>query len=281
MPMILAMNGAELDRGSFGDFGAAARSQSVADLQSALVALGKGIRDGVLMKVAVDGLIGPKTTAAVNRAMTVHLGVGQAPANLRTGSLSQQVVVSQADTLTDLITTEIRRRGFSAPAAKKVSSIKPKVSAAVKAKAAADVRAASMPTAYVPATSTAVAPAVSPVYRVPASAPSAVGGMDMNSIVKWSAIGVGVIVVAGIAYYALAAKKSPRLAGFAGEGERGGPFRRDDAERENWVSNDEGLYNWYQSETRRRGSGGMRGFIRRNRAEIDAAIDRVLNRGPR
>lgn len=56
--------------------------------------------------------------------------------------------------------------------------------------------------------------------------------------------------------------------------------RLNDREREQWINNDEGLYRWYQSETRRRGSGGMRGFIRANKAEIDRAICRVLGREP-
>lgn len=46
-----------------------------------------------------------------------------------------------------------------------------------------------------------------------------------------------------------------------------------DRERENWVNNDEGLYRWRQSQGRK----SMREFIRDNREEIDAAIDRVLN----
>lgn len=54
--------------------------------------------------------------------------------------------------------------------------------------------------------------------------------------------------------------------------------RRNDAEREQWVNNDEGLYNWQR--TNRDGPGGkrlgMRAFIRANRAELDAAIDRAL-----
>lgn len=217
--MIFALNGSEF--GSFGELGAA-RSQSVMDLQSALVALGNGIRDGVLMKVAVDGLIGPKTAAATNRAMTVHLGPGQAPANLRTGSLSQSEIVSQADALTNLIETEIKRRGFSAPKAKKVSSV------ASKPKAAAPkaVATTALTTAYAPTAPAAPGvTAASPVYRVPAVVPkAAAGGMDMTAIMKWSAIGVGAVVVAGIAYYLLT-KPAPRMAGFAGEGERGHPFK--------------------------------------------------------
>ena len=52
--------------------------------------------------------------------------------------------------------------------------------------------------------------------------------------------------------------------------------RRNDEERQQWVDNDEGLYNWM-----RRSHLSMRKFIRQNRAEIDAKIDSVLNRPPR
>lgn len=49
-----------------------------------------------------------------------------------------------------------------------------------------------------------------------------------------------------------------------------------DEERRLWVLNDEGLYNWWQS-TRL----PLRKFLRDNRVEIDAAIDRALNVQPR
>ncbi len=46
-----------------------------------------------------------------------------------------------------------------------------------------------------------------------------------------------------------------------------------DQEREQWVLNDEGLYRWWRC------SGmGMRRFLRRNRADIDAAILPVVDR---
>jgi hypothetical protein len=40
-----------------------------------------------------------------------------------------------------------------------------------------------------------------------------------------------------------------------------------DTEREQWIDNDEGLYDWW-----RRSRQSKRAFIRANRAEIDAAI---------
>jgi hypothetical protein len=45
-----------------------------------------------------------------------------------------------------------------------------------------------------------------------------------------------------------------------------------DNDREQWVDNDEGLYNWW------RGSRlSKREFIRQNRSEITEVIDNVLN----
>ncbi len=41
-------------------------------------------------------------------------------------------------------------------------------------------------------------------------------------------------------------------------------------EREQWISNDEGLYDWWKSSRL-----SMREFIRQHRAEIDAAIEAV------
>jgi hypothetical protein len=51
--------------------------------------------------------------------------------------------------------------------------------------------------------------------------------------------------------------------------------RLNDAERAQWVDNDEGLYLWW------RGSGlSMRSFVRQNRAELDRRIAAVLDRPP-
>lgn len=53
-------------------------------------------------------------------------------------------------------------------------------------------------------------------------------------------------------------------------------MKLNDKERELWVLNDEGLYNWYRSWTKHN-KGGMRGFIRENRPQIDAAIRCVVS----
>lgn len=46
-----------------------------------------------------------------------------------------------------------------------------------------------------------------------------------------------------------------------------------DREREMWVLNDEGLYTWWQSSRQ-----SMRAFIRENRSELTALINRALGR---
>jgi lysozyme family protein len=104
----------------FGRFGGqgfgAAKSPAVAALQSALRALAAATRDGSLNLVS-DGVLGPKTVAAVNRAFTVHIGPGQAPATFRTGRLTQQAVANQASVLTTYVNQEATRRGAKSTAA--------------------------------------------------------------------------------------------------------------------------------------------------------------------
>lgn len=52
--------------------------------------------------------------------------------------------------------------------------------------------------------------------------------------------------------------------------------KHNDEERRQWIENDEGLYDWQRSSRL-----SMTRFIRENRAEIDEAIDNVLeNRKP-
>ena len=49
-----------------------------------------------------------------------------------------------------------------------------------------------------------------------------------------------------------------------------------DDDREQWINNDEGLYNWQRSSRL-----SMRNFIRQNRTELDAHILGRLNAPPR
>jgi hypothetical protein len=45
-----------------------------------------------------------------------------------------------------------------------------------------------------------------------------------------------------------------------------------DKDREQWIMNDEGLYNWFRSSRL-----SMRNFIRQNREELDECINRVTS----
>lgn len=197
--MILAMNGVDLSaQNGFGELGAV--SQSIADLQTALVAFGKAIGSSAL-SIAIDGLIGPKTAAAVNHALTVNIGAGQVPANLRTGSLSQAVIVSQAATITNVIDAEIARRGFSTPVSKKI------IAKTTRPATATNVVSPPPAVRYTPPAPAAAA--VTPIYRVPAPAP----GTDMSEIIKWSAIGVGAVALLGAGYYLMTRQRQPGMAG--------------------------------------------------------------------
>lgn len=51
--------------------------------------------------------------------------------------------------------------------------------------------------------------------------------------------------------------------------------RLNNREREMWIDNDEGLYNWWRSSRQ-----SKRKFIQENREELDAAILRALNVKP-
>ncbi len=81
-------------------------------LQSALQSLGRAVGgDPTLMAVSSDGVIGPSTTAAVNRAFTTHIGPGQAGSVPRTGALSMYDVAAQIGPITTAVQAEIARRG--------------------------------------------------------------------------------------------------------------------------------------------------------------------------
>jgi peptidoglycan hydrolase-like protein with peptidoglycan-binding domain len=226
-----------------------AASAPVRELQNALKSLGNTVRDSTLMALIIDGLIGPKTTAATNRAFTVHIGPGQADPEWRTGALSQSDVSGNATQLAQLVIAEVNRRGGNVPAPP-VAAAKPKATSSYVAP-------------YVPA-----AAAASQAY----APPSAAAGMDPT--VKWVLIGLGVVAVGAAGYLLLAGRKVQPAAPIMGDGSH----RLNNSEREQWINNDEGLYNWYMAE--RKMGGGMSAFIKRNREQIDAAILSVLDRKP-
>jgi hypothetical protein len=261
--MILALNG--VDPSYFGDFGAA--SASVAGLQTALKNFGKNIGDKTLMVLVVDGLIGPKTVAAANRALRTHIGAGQAPAELRTGVLTKAEVVANAERIKQLVNTEARRRGFGiyvgpdvAPkkvVAKKVvkkaapqatTAMVPYAPSAAVAPRSAAVAAQSpagrttytpagpvytppeeLGPVYTPPVTRTMAPAQTSImvpstktYVVPPGASG--GGMDVEAVVKWAAIGLGVVALLGGAYYYVT-RRQPAMAGFGAAEGQSKPFR--------------------------------------------------------
>ena len=196
MPTIFAIDGAE-----FADFGAA--SQPVLALQTALKALGNAAGSATLKAIVTDGLIGPKTTAATNLAFTAHIGPGQAPANFRTGALSQAEVAANADVLAGLVALEAERRGYNVPTAKVIATV---------AKVAASkptVKKVAVPT-YVP--TSALPAAQAPQSYLPQAAASDDTTMQ---IVKYGAIGLGVVVLALGAYVVVGRRRPTRaMAGF-------------------------------------------------------------------
>lgn len=89
----------------------ACRSALALRLQNALYSLGRAVGDRELGSIGVDGFIGPETTKLLNKAMTMHVGPGQAGADLRTGALSQAEIAAQAAQLGQIIEGEVARRG--------------------------------------------------------------------------------------------------------------------------------------------------------------------------
>lgn len=107
-------------------------------LQTALVMLGRVAKDTTLSAIKVDGALGVKSATAVNRALTKHIGPGQAAAQFRTGSLPLDFVKANAPALASLIETEILRRGGTLvpPTTAQKAALAAKAKAAKKAGAA-------------------------------------------------------------------------------------------------------------------------------------------------
>jgi hypothetical protein len=89
----------------------AAAKTAAKRLQTALVIIGRTVGDGTLANVKIDGAPGQKTADATNRALTKHIGAGQALPQYRTGRLPLTYVKDNANTLATIIETEIKRRG--------------------------------------------------------------------------------------------------------------------------------------------------------------------------
>ena len=205
--MIFAIDGAE-DFG-FGELGA--YSSGVASLQTALIALGQKVGDSTLASLVLDGLIGPKTTAAANRAFTTFVSNG--PNFASGGSMSQSQVASAAEELAGFVRTEISRRGGTASSA------------------TAPVRVPGV------ATPTALSP----------YSPSSAAVSDTSaSIVKYAAIGLGGVIVASLLYWMY--RRSQGRPVFAGGCDLGAADI-DDHVRAQWVDNDPYLQKLYQNQS--------------------------------
>jgi len=204
--MIFAIDGAD-----FGDDELGAYSSSVASLQTALITLGQKVGDSTLKALMLDGLIGPKTTAATNRAFAMY--ITNAPANFATGTLSQSQVSTNASSLASYVTAEISRRGGTASS----------TTAPVR------VPAVATPTALSP-----YSPSAAPVVS------------DTSAqIVKWAAIGLGGVVVASVLYMIWRSRQGRPAFGGCDLGTAG----INDHIRRQWVDNDEGLYRLYQQQS--------------------------------
>lgn len=89
----------------------ACRSVLALHLQNALRSLGLTIGDKDLSGITVDGFVGPQTVSLANKALTAHVGAGQASSALRTGDLSQVDVAARAHEIAEIIAGEVVRRG--------------------------------------------------------------------------------------------------------------------------------------------------------------------------
>jgi len=109
MQEVFTISGSNGASNGVNGFGAA--DAAVAKLQRILVGLGKKIGDKALIGLRIDGALEAGTVAAVNRAFTVHVGKGQAPARWRTGKLTAISVKSELGSMTQTLLEELARRG--------------------------------------------------------------------------------------------------------------------------------------------------------------------------
>lgn len=272
--MIFAIDGAE-----FGAF-----SSDVASLQTALVALGRKVGDATLAALVVDGLIGPKTTAAANVAMRQY--VSGASAALASGTLSQVQVASSANTLATAVAAEVSRRGGT------VATVVKPAAAALTPTAVSDNSARIVKYAALGLGGVIVASVLYYFWRW-RQGKSAFGAVESLHARIARALGWSIAETQTMSLQSLRELVRPvdaRLASEISEEIQSGRYllpsrlgdfgnRINDHERELWVNNNEGLYRWYQQESRRM-RGGMKAFLRRNRAEIDAVIRGVRDRQP-
>jgi hypothetical protein len=77
-------------------------SSTIHRLQAAIVGLAQRVRDTNL-HVDTDGLVGPHTVKATNRALYMYAGGGAAPAQFTTGALTHAQVAAFAPQLTSIV----------------------------------------------------------------------------------------------------------------------------------------------------------------------------------
>lgn len=91
-------------------------SKAIAALQTAVRALGLRFKDSAVSAVARDGIIGPKTIAATNRALVKYAPT--APAHYRTGKLTGTEILIMAPGLTAILTAAKGPPSRAIPAAR-------------------------------------------------------------------------------------------------------------------------------------------------------------------
>jgi len=87
-----------------------ANKSGVAGLQEALALLGRLAKDPILGAIKADGIVGPATARAVNRAFTSYIDKTEAPAQYRTGKLTTATVIASLGPLTTFLRQEIDRQ---------------------------------------------------------------------------------------------------------------------------------------------------------------------------
>lgn len=102
--------------------GATASDWQVKLMQQTLAQLGRQANDTSISSIVADGVMGPKTAAAVNRALSVHVNTNTTQ-YLRSGKLSQDAIVQNVVVIAGALASEVIRRG-DVPAEKKTTVAK-------------------------------------------------------------------------------------------------------------------------------------------------------------
>jgi len=137
--------GQSIAAGAAGKSAAAASTAKVSGaqrLQTALVLLGRIAGDSALAGLKINGVVASTTADATNRALTKHIGPGQAAAQYRTGKMPLSYIAANAGVLAPLIEAEVKRRGGTIVSPKVAIAGTAKYNASAKAAAAKAKKAA-------------------------------------------------------------------------------------------------------------------------------------------